>query len=118
MQQSKLFDGFKFYFMGEFLPSYKGYLQDLITAAGGTVLHRKPVSGNEKGLPSGSTTTETFVIYSLELSDQSDPTKRILIFNRKRSDAEALASSSGAKVVSNSWVLNSIAASKLQSLTE
>ncbi|EXB51997.1 Protein BREAST CANCER SUSCEPTIBILITY 1-like protein [Morus notabilis] len=117
-KQSKLFDGFKFYFMGEFLPSYKGYLQDLITAAGGTVLHRKPVSGYGKGLPSGSTTTETFVIYSLELSDQSDPTKRILIVNRKRSDAEALASSSGAKVVSNSWVLNSIAASKLQSLAE
>ncbi|MCI78273.1 protein BREAST CANCER SUSCEPTIBILITY 1-like, partial [Trifolium medium] len=45
MQQPKLFDGYKFYFMGDFIPSYKGYLQDLVIAAGGTVLHRKPVSG-------------------------------------------------------------------------
>lgn len=118
MQQPKLFDGFKFYLMGEFLPSYKGYLQDLITAAGGTILHRKPVAAYEKELPSGSSTCETFVIYSLELPDQSDPTKRNEIFNHKRSDAEALARSSGAKVVSNLWVLNSIAACNLQSLTE
>ncbi|CAI8600737.1 unnamed protein product [Vicia faba] len=29
MQQPKLFDGYKFYFIGGFIPSYKGYLQDL-----------------------------------------------------------------------------------------
>ena len=118
MQLPKLFDGFKFYFMGEFVPSYKGYLQDLITAAGGTILQRKPVSEYQNDLSSDSLTCQTFIIYSLELPDQCEPAKRNQIFNRRRLDAETLASLSGAKAVSNSWVLNSIAACKLQSLTE
>ncbi|PON71644.1 BRCA1-associated [Parasponia andersonii] len=116
-KQPELFDGFKFYFMGEFEPAYKGYLQDLIAAAGGTILQRKPVSGHQKDSPFGSA-FETFIIYSLELPNQSDPIKRDGTVKRRRFGAEALAISSGAKVASNSWVLNSIAACKLQCLTE
>ena len=99
--------------MGEFEPSYNGYLQDLITAAGGTMLHRKPVSGHQK-----DSTCETFIIYSRELPNQSYPTEGDGTVTRRRFNAEALAASCGAKVASNSWVLNSIAACKLQSLTE
>ncbi|KAM4112341.1 hypothetical protein ACJW30_05G133100 [Castanea mollissima] len=117
-QQPKLFDGCKFYFMGDFTPEYKGYLQDLVIAAGGTILHRKPISEVQKAMLSGSSTCQTFIIYSIELPDEYDPSKKTTIVNRRKFDAEALASSTGAKVASNSWVLNSIAACNLQNLAE
>ncbi|KAF3450350.1 hypothetical protein FNV43_RR06430 [Rhamnella rubrinervis] len=117
-KQPKLFNGFQFYLMGEFVPSYKGYLQDLIIAAGGTILHRKPVSKDQKTLFSGSPTYQTFIVYSLEPPEKYDRSKQDMIFNRRRVDAEALASSNGAKAASNLCVLNSIAACKLQILTE
>lgn len=117
MQQPKLFNGFKFYLMGDFLQSYKGYLQDLITAAGGIILHRKPVSKDQNAVLSGST-CQTVIVYSLELPEKCDPRKQDMIFNCRRVDAESLASSTGAKAASNLCVLNAIAACKLQILTE
>ncbi|XVF45985.1 hypothetical protein PTKIN_Ptkin02bG0251800 [Pterospermum kingtungense] len=112
-KEPKLFHGSKFYMMGDFEPSYKGYQQDLLIAAGGTILHRKPISGDQD-----SPLSSTFIIYSLELPDKCDPSKKQMLLSRRQSDAEALASSTGAKAVSNLWVLNSISASKLQSLSE
>ncbi|KAJ4980719.1 hypothetical protein NE237_031556 [Protea cynaroides] len=115
-KQPKLFNGFTFYLMGEFTPSYKGYLQDLVVAAGGTVLQRKPISKDQGELLSESSKS-TFIIYSLELPDKCDPVNKTGICNRRRADAEALAKSAGAKVASSSWVLDSIAACKLQRVT-
>ncbi|XWS62371.1 hypothetical protein CRYUN_Cryun06bG0005100 [Craigia yunnanensis] len=114
-KQPKLFDGSKFYMMGDFEPSYKGYLQDLVIAAGGTILHRKPISADQGASLSGSPASSTFIIYSVELPDKCDPSKKDMILSRRQSDAESLASSTGTKAVSNSWVLNSISACKLQS---
>ncbi|KAK6254198.1 hypothetical protein QUC31_015918 [Theobroma cacao] len=110
-KQPKLFDGSKFYVMGDFEPSYRGYLQDLVVAAGGTILHRKPISGDQ-----GAPVSSTFIIYSLELPEKCDPGKKHMILSRRQSDAEALASSTGAKALSNTWLLNSISACKLQNL--
>ena len=104
--------------MGDFEPSYKGYLQDIVIAAGGTILHRKPISGDQGAPLYGSPVSSTFIIYSVELPNKCDPSKKHMILSRRQSDAEALASSTGAKAVSNSWVLNSISACKLQSLGE
>ncbi|XP_057503698.1 protein BREAST CANCER SUSCEPTIBILITY 1 homolog [Actinidia eriantha] len=115
-KQQKLFDGCKFYFTGEFVPSYKRYLHDLIIVAGGTVLQRKPIPSNQECMPFGNPTSSTFIIYSLESPDKCDPNTRNLIFSQRRLDAEALASSTEAIAASNSWVLNSIAACKLQYL--
>ncbi|KAK4782495.1 hypothetical protein SAY86_016597 [Trapa natans] len=106
--QPKLFEGLKFYLTGDFISSYRGYLQDLVIAAGGTILHRKPVSGDED-----ESESSTFIVYSLEVADMPSSCKDTILKQRK-SDAEALAASGHAKVVSNSWILNSIAASKLQ----
>ncbi|XP_031279183.1 protein BREAST CANCER SUSCEPTIBILITY 1 homolog [Pistacia vera] len=111
----KLFDGLKFYLMGGFVSSYKGYLQDLIIAAGGTILHRKPISRDQELLFDSSPSTTTFIIYSLELPDKCDLSKKTMILNGRQSEADVLANSTGAKAVSNSWVLNSIAACKFQS---
>ncbi|PSS17741.1 Protein BREAST CANCER SUSCEPTIBILITY like [Actinidia chinensis var. chinensis] len=115
-KQQKLFDGCKFYFTGEFVPSYKRYLHDLIIVAGGTVLQRKPIPSNQESMPFRNPTSSTFIIYSLESPDKCDPNTRNLIFSQRRLDAEALASSTEAIAASNSWVLNSIAACKLQYL--
>ncbi|KAL6282708.1 hypothetical protein ACE6H2_013637 [Prunus campanulata] len=116
-KQPKLFDGFKFYFMGDFVPSYKGYLQDLVIAAGGTILHRKPVPEGQKAFSASSPKCQTFIIYSLEQPEQGHPSKGTIL-DRRQSDAKALASSAGAKAASNSWILNSIAACKFQSFSE
>ncbi|KAK8625447.1 hypothetical protein V6N13_090319 [Hibiscus sabdariffa] len=115
-KQPKLFNDCKFYIMGDFATSYKGYLQDVVIAAGGTILHRKPISGDLGSSLSGSPTSSTFIIYSVELPDKGGPKKQHMILSRRQSDAEALANSTGAKSVSNSWVLNSISACKMQSL--
>ena len=116
MQQPKIFDGLTFYLMGGFVSSYKGYLQDLVIAAGGTILHRKPISRDQGALLSDSSTT--FIIYSLELPEKCGLSKKNMLLDSRRSDAEVLANSTGAKAVSNLWVLNSIAACKLQSYVE
>ncbi|MBA0850065.1 hypothetical protein Goshw_024745 [Gossypium schwendimanii] len=117
-KQPKLFDGCKFYIMGDFEPSYKGDLQDVLIAAGGTILHRKPISGDPGAPLLGSPAFPIFIIYSVELPVKCDPSKKHMILSRRQLNAEALASSTGAKAVSNSWVLSSISACKLQSLGE
>lgn len=118
MQQPKLFDGYKFYLMGDFIPSYKGYLQGLVIAAGGIILHRKPVFEDRKATSPDMHSFRTLIIYNLELPDKCNPLEKDAIFTQRRYDAEVLASSTGSKVASNTWILNSIAACKLQSLAQ
>ncbi|KAF6139512.1 hypothetical protein GIB67_015469 [Kingdonia uniflora] len=105
-KQPKLFNGFTFYFTAIFMPSYKMYLQDLVAAAGGIVLQRKPVSLSTSGLP-------TFIIYNHECD--SDSKSPCTLCHDK---AEALARVTGAEVASYKWLLDSIAASKLQTLVK
>ncbi|CAA0832292.1 Protein BREAST CANCER SUSCEPTIBILITY 1 homolog [Striga hermonthica] len=115
-KQPKLFDGFSFFFTGDFETSYKGYLHDLVIAAGGKVLNRKPVEG-EHSSSFVKSNAKTFIIYSIELTDhQSRPCNGSSILKQRLSHAESLARSSGAVVASNAWVLNSIAGHKLQEL--
>lgn len=118
MQQPKLFDGYKFYFMGDFVPSYKGYLQDLVTAAGGIILQRKPVCSDQKAISSDRHPSQTLIIYSLEFPDKFDPSEKVTVLSRRQYNAEALASSTGSNAASNSWILDSISACKLQSLAQ
>ncbi|KAG5590649.1 hypothetical protein H5410_041163 [Solanum commersonii] len=113
-KQPKLFNGYKFFFMGDFLPSYKSYLHDLVIAAGGIVLNRKPIAVDQEILSPGC--SPPFVIYSHEQLDQCEGSEKISIIARRRSDAEVLASSTGAVAASNSWILNCIAGSRLLEL--
>ncbi|KAI3903583.1 hypothetical protein MKW98_032237 [Papaver atlanticum] len=115
-KQPKLFSGLNFYFFGEFVPSYKGDLQNLVVAAGGTVLHRKPIKG-DLGLSLSDSSTSTFIIYSLDVPDECDPRRKSTICNRRKDEARALAGSSGTKFAGHPWLLDSIAACKLQPLT-
>ncbi|KAI3455958.1 hypothetical protein Pfo_012621 [Paulownia fortunei] len=116
-KQPKLFEGCTFFFMGDFAPSYKGYLHDLVIAAGGKVLNRKPVAGDQ-AISLIRCPATTFIIYSLELPDQCRPSIGSSVLNQRRAHAEALARSAGAVVASNSWILNSIAGYRLQKIGE
>ncbi|KAL6567273.1 hypothetical protein OROGR_000941 [Orobanche gracilis] len=107
-KQPKLFEGYTFLFTGDFVASYKGYLHGLVIAAGGKVLYRKPVATDNQA--------KTFIIYSIELPDQSRPSNGSSIFNQRRAQAEALARSSGAIAANSSWILNSIAGYRLQEI--
>ncbi|XP_051125585.1 protein BREAST CANCER SUSCEPTIBILITY 1 homolog [Andrographis paniculata] len=112
-KQPKLFEGCTVYFMGDFEPSYKGYLHNLVIAGGGKVLNRKPVAKDETSALNKSLAATTFVIYSVEVPDQHNPSS---ILKQRRSQAEAVASSAGAVVATNSWILNSISGCRLQEI--
>lgn len=114
-QEPKLFENVRFYLAGDFAASYKGYLQDLITAAGGTVLNRKPLTKDQEKLFHSSPLLETFIIYSLEMPEKQKCSKDADL-RRRQMEALALANASGAKVAPSSWIIDSIAASKFQSL--
>ncbi|KAK9088483.1 hypothetical protein Scep_027565 [Stephania cephalantha] len=99
-KQPKIFYGLQFYFSGEFTPSYKGYLQDLVVAAGGNVLHRKPISGDRSN----------FIIYNFQPPECGNGKE--IVHCGKYDDIKALANTTGAEVASHSWVLDCIAACK------
>ncbi|KAL6609684.1 hypothetical protein ACP70R_039653 [Stipagrostis hirtigluma subsp. patula] len=114
-KQPKLFDGIQFYLQGDYTKSYRGYLQDLVVAAGGTVLHRKPVSRDQQKLLHDS--SPILIVYSVENQDKSKAkSKDCINTDRNAADARALACASGGKVVSSAWITDSIAACKLQPL--
>lgn len=102
MQEPKLFNGLKFYMMGDFEVAYKGYLQDMIVAAGGTILRRRPITNDDNE-------ASTIVVFNVEPSKKKTLTER-------RSDAEALARSVNARAGSSSWVLDSIAGCQMLDL--
>ncbi|KAL1560489.1 protein BREAST CANCER SUSCEPTIBILITY 1 [Salvia divinorum] len=116
-KQPKLFDGCTFFFMGDFAPSYRGYLHDLVIAAGGKVLNRKPVAGDQTTALNGSSKT-AFIIYSVELPQQCKPYNGSSVMDQRRACAEASASSAEAMVASNSWIMNSIVGCKLQTVSK
>ncbi|KAK1308412.1 hypothetical protein QJS10_CPA09g00654 [Acorus calamus] len=113
-KEPKLFSALEFYFIGDFKPSYKGYLQELVITGGGTILHRKPISVNQERLPNRSSSRKTIIVYSLEPPENSDASQISSILDCRHSDAQSLANATGAKVAGHSWILDSVAGCKLQ----
>ncbi|XP_010264933.1 PREDICTED: BRCA1-associated RING domain protein 1 [Nelumbo nucifera] len=109
----KLFHGLKFCFSGDFVPSYKGYLEDLVKAAGGTLLEDK-VSSVSQGSDALATPI-TLVVYSLD-PPQTCNLSEFSVIDKRCREAENLAAEIGAKVIGHTWLLESIAACKLQSI--
>ncbi|KAJ3698801.1 hypothetical protein LUZ61_002506 [Rhynchospora tenuis] len=108
-KEPRLFNGMEFYLSGDYTTSYRGFIQDLIVTAGGTVLQRKPLSRDQHRLLVDS--SKIFIIYSIEHSEKQEKSIR-----NKVSEAKALADTSGGKVASSAWIIDSIAACKLQKL--
>ncbi|KAG8086067.1 hypothetical protein GUJ93_ZPchr0010g9177 [Zizania palustris] len=114
-KQPKLFHGMRFYLHGDYNKSYSGYVQELVVAAGGTVLQRKPVSRDQQRLLDDSSSV-VLIVYSVENQDTAKSKGDIKSADRRQAAAQILACASGGKAVSSAWVIDSIAASKLQPL--
>ncbi|CAN6327654.1 unnamed protein product [Urochloa humidicola] len=111
----KLFDSIQFYLHGDYTKSFRGYLQDLVVAAGGTILQRKPVSRDQQKLLDDSSLV--LIVYSVENQDKVKPkSKDGADTGCSQADAQALARTSGGKAVSSAWIIDSIAACNLQPL--
>ncbi|KAF5180142.1 Breast cancer susceptibility 1-like protein [Thalictrum thalictroides] len=106
----KLFDGLQFYFCGYYEPSYMGYLEELVDAAGGTILMEEMLLS--QGCDTESESSTRIVVYSLNAPSGSEP-KDISLLN-KRQEAEGLAVQTLSWAVGHTWILESIAACKLQ----
>ncbi|XVF81030.1 hypothetical protein PTKIN_Ptkin15bG0123700 [Pterospermum kingtungense] len=110
---SKLFDGFSFCFVGDFVPGYKEDLQNLVVAAGGTVLRRMEESV-EQNNGDQAVQTRTIVVYNLDAPRGSELGEEVSIIWQRVNEAQDLATKVGAQVIGHTWLLESIAAYKLQ----
>ena len=105
-QAPKLFNGLSFYFCGDFLPAYKEDLLDLVIIAGGTVILSKDQLVLESSICSTS-----LVVYNLDPPKEYPFEEDSLAYQRQ--EAENLADEIGSRVIPHTWLLESIAACKL-----
>lgn len=113
MQEPKLFSGLNFYFSGDYMPAYKEDLEDLVVAGGGSVL------GNKEELVTvghkcEATSSNLFIVYNLDPPQGCRLGEEVSILWQRLSEAEDLASKTGSQVIGHTWLLESIAACKLQ----
>ncbi|WJX84402.1 non-specific serine/threonine protein kinase [Trifolium repens] len=101
--EPKLFSGLKFYFSGDYDLSYKKYLEDLVEGGGGAVLKSKDeleVGRNANLL----------AVYNLDPPQGCKLGEEVSILWQRLNEAEDLT----ANTVGHTWILESIAACKLQ----
>ncbi|KAK9726426.1 hypothetical protein RND81_05G214200 [Saponaria officinalis] len=104
-----LFSGLKFYFSGDFIPSYRGDLQDLISAGGGTILESREHLQQCRNQQSNPGTT--LVVYNDDAVTGTGDVSSVL---QRQVEAEMVAAESGSQVVPHTWMLGSIASNRLQ----
>ncbi|EEF35848.1 brca1 associated ring domain, putative [Ricinus communis] len=108
----KLFSGLNFYFAGDFVSGYKEDLQNLVLAAGGTILDSKEKvveqSHNE------ATPSRTLVVYNFDPPLGCKLGEEVTILWQRLSEAEDLAAKIGSQVIAHTWLLESIASYKFQ----
>ncbi|KAE8685474.1 Breast cancer associated RING 1, putative isoform 3 [Hibiscus syriacus] len=111
----KLFNGFNFYFVGDFVSGYKEDLQNLVATAGGNILGRMEdlIEHNNSGSDQIAQ-TKTVLVYNLDAPQGSELGEEVTIIWQRVSEAEDLATRIGGQVIGHTWLLESIAACKLQ----
>lgn len=97
-----MFAGLTFYFSGHFMPAYKVHLEDLIAAAGGSILEKTELSST------------SLIVYSMEPPQGSDPDTLNEVINKRKAEAEEVAATIGCKPIPHTWLLDSIASCTLQ----
>ena len=108
LQAPKLFFiGLSFYFTGDFPSAYEEDLQDLVIAAGGTILEK-----DEFPAPScnDQTAPKVLVVYNLDSPGGCKVGEEVSRLN----EAEGIAAKVGAQVIGHTWLVESIAAGNLQ----
>lgn len=86
-------------------------LRTLVTAAGGEVLKSKE---SLTGACDDEEASTRLIVFNPEPPEGIQLGEEVSIYWQKISEAEELAASSGSKVISYTWVLESIAACELQ----
>ncbi|XAR58664.1 Histone-lysine N-methyltransferase [Bertholletia excelsa] len=104
----KLFNGLNFFFTGDFVQAYKEDLLDLVISAGGTVLQSK------EELVAQTTGSVTLVVYNNDVIQESRIKAGDSTVLQRQEVAEKLGGETGAQVIAQTWLLESIAACKLQ----
>ncbi|KAL8106702.1 BRCA1-associated RING domain protein 1 [Apium graveolens] len=105
-----LFSGINFYFSGDFLPAYKDDLLNLVTTAGGFVIKNKEQLAALSSPVQGSSTT--VVVYNVDPLQYMGKNESVLL--QRLRTAEDLATEFGFRVLKHTWILESVAACKLQ----
>lgn len=82
--------------------------------AGGAVLQRKPITRDHERLLCDTSIDRIFIIFGVEQPEKHNPNIDA-INNHKRFEAHDLAIASGATLAASTWIIDSIAACKLQS---
>ncbi|KAJ4822764.1 hypothetical protein Tsubulata_004156 [Turnera subulata] len=110
----KLFSDFSFHFVGDFLPGYIEDLENLVVAAGGTIVERE----EELGLHSHDQEAQSrsLIVYNLDPPLGGKLGDEVSIIWERASKAGDLASKVGCQVIGHTWLLESIAAYKVQPL--
>ncbi|XVE77960.1 hypothetical protein DITRI_Ditri13aG0106100 [Diplodiscus trichospermus] len=108
----KLFDGFSFYFVGDFVSVYKEDLQNLVVAAGGIVL--RTVDEGLVKQNNSDQAVKVIVVYNLDAPKGSELGEEVSIIWQRVNEAQDLATKIGGQVIGHTWLLESIAAHKLQ----
>ncbi|CAJ1900010.1 unnamed protein product [Sphenostylis stenocarpa] len=110
--EPKLFSGLKFYFSGDYVSTYKEDLEELIEVGGGTVLRSKE-DLEEQRQECKVNSSKLLVVYNLDPPQGCKLGEEVSILWQRLNDAEDLAANT-LQVMGHTWILESIAACKLQ----
>ncbi|KAK4366050.1 hypothetical protein RND71_013930 [Anisodus tanguticus] len=108
----KLFDGFKFYLSGDFMPDYKNDLLDLVEKAGGIIIQSKEQLVKQTHAEQ-ETEPSSLVVYNCEPPQDCMFEEESSILQQRLAEAEDLAKQIGWQAIQHTWILESIAACKL-----
>ncbi|KAL5135156.1 BRCA1-associated RING domain protein 1 [Glycine soja] len=110
--EPKLFNGLKFYFSGDYVSTYKEDLEELIEVGGGTVLRSKEELESQRHECKGDS-SQLLIVYNLDPPQGCKLGEEVSILWQRLNDAEDLAANT-LQVIGHTWILESIAACKLQ----
>ncbi|KAK1283146.1 hypothetical protein QJS10_CPB21g00152 [Acorus calamus] len=108
----KIFSGMCFHFSSYFSPDFK-YLEELTLAAGGTIVKRNETPAlNDTNAKQDS--LKNFFVYCLDPPEGCNLTEVADVIQKRAEEAEVFGVKSGNQVIGHTWLLDSIAACKLQ----
>lgn len=116
MQAPKLFHGLKFYFSGEFLPAYKVDLLNLVKTGGGTIIESKERLMMQSDDAMTAIPSSLLVVYNSDPPRGNAAGQENFIMLHRLEEAKCVANITNSQVIQHTWILESIAASKLQTL--
>ncbi|KAL2556880.1 BRCA1-associated RING domain protein 1 [Forsythia ovata] len=107
----KLFHGLKFYFSGDFVPSYKNELKDLVTVGGGTVIDSMEEMIAQRH--ETRTTSTCFFVYNFGSLEGCISEAASSPFMQRSAKSQNVAKDHDSQVIPHTWILESIAACRL-----